>query len=359
MKLLFSLFLLTAVQTAAFAAADIADGKVTFSIKAPKAAEVRLKGQWSKEDAALTLGGDGLWSSGAIEVPAGVWEYSFQVDGLNVLDPQNTAIKPQRMPQKSILHIASNPPAAWDWQAGIPHGTVHTHVFHSKQLGVPREVVVYTPPGYEKGADKLPLFVLQHGSGDNQRGWTEHGKAHWILDHLIAAGKAKPMIMVMLDGHPHGMVPRDDKAKRGDSLEAFRKELFEDALPLVEANYRVLPGQGSRAIAGLSMGGWQSLTIGLNATDRFAYIGSFSGAADTEAVKAAMDDSTGTNAKLKLLWIACGKDDFLLERNHTLIDALKAAEVKHEWHETAGDHSWPVWRTYLTEFLPRLFQDAK
>jgi len=339
-----------------FAAADIADGKVTFSIKAPKAAEVRLKGQWSKEDTALTRGGDGLWSSGAIAVPAGVWEYSFQVDGLNVLDPQNTAIKPQRMPQKSILHIASNPPAPWDWQAEIPHGTVHTHVFHSKQLGVPREVVVYTPPGYEKGADKLPLFVLQHGSGDNQRGWTEHGKAHWILDHLIAAGKAKPMLVVMLDGHPHGMVPRDDKAKRGDSLAAFRKELFEDALPLVEANYRVLPGQGNRAIAGLSMGGWQSLTIGLNATDRFAYIGSFSGAADTEAVKAAMDDSTGTNAKLKLLWIACGKDDFLLDRNNTLIAALKTANVKHEWHLTEGDHSWPVWRGYLSEFLPRLFQ---
>jgi enterochelin esterase-like enzyme len=355
-SLLLPLFVVFGAQTAVFAAADIADGKVTFSIKAPKAAEVRLKGQWSKQDALLTRGGDGLWSSEAIEVPAGVWEYSFQVDGLNVLDPQNTAIKPQRMPQKSILHLAATPPAAWDWQAGIPHGTVHTHVFDSKQLGVPREVVVYTPPGYEKGAEKLPLLVLQHGSGDNQRGWTEHGKAHWILDHLIAVGKAKPMLVMMLDGHPHGMVPRDDKAKRGDSLAAFQKELFKDALPLVEANYRVLPGQGNRAIAGLSMGGWQSLTIGLNATDRFAYIGSFSGAADTEVVKAAMDDSVGTNAKLKLLWIACGKDDFLLERNNTLITALKAANVNHEWHLTEGDHSWPVWRGYLSEFLPRLFQ---
>ena len=347
--------LVLGIQSQLFAAAEIADGKVTFSIKAPKAAEVRLKGQWSRQDSALSRGEDGTWSSGAIEVPGGVWEYSFQVDGLNVLDPQNPATKPQRQPQKSILHIPSSPLAPWDWR-DIPHGTLHTHMFHSKQLGVPREVVVYTPPGYETGTEKLPVFVLQHGSGDNQRGWTEHGKAHWILDHLIAAGKARPMIVLMLDGHPHGMVPRDDKAKRAASLDAFRKELFEDALPLVEARYRVLPGQENRAIAGLSMGGWQALTIGMNALDRFAWIGSFSGAADPEALKAALDDGPGTNAKLKLLWIACGKNDFLLERNHSLIAALKTASVNHEWHETEGDHSWPVWRRYLVSFLPRLFQ---
>jgi enterochelin esterase family protein len=128
------------------------------------------------------------------------------------------------------------------------------------------------------------------------------------------------------------------------------------AIPLIEANYRVLPGQENRALAGLSMGGWQSLTIGLNAVDRFAWIGSFSGAADTEAVKGALAGSENTNAKLKLLWIACGREDFLLDRNNTLIDALKAAKVKHEWHLTEGDHSWPVWRQYLTEFAPRLFQ---
>lgn len=353
--LLIPALLVLGIQSSLFAAAEIADGKVTFSIKAPKAAEVRLKGQWSKQDTALARGEDGTWSSGAIEVPGGVWEYSFQVDGLNVLDPQNPATKPQRQPQKSILHIASSPLAPWDWR-DIPHGTLHTHVFHSKQLGVPREAVVYTPPGYETGTEKLPVLVLQHGSGDNQRGWTEHGKAHWILDHLIAAGKAKPMIVLMLDGHPHGMVPREDKAKRAASLDAFQKELFEDALPLVEARYRVLPAQENRAIAGLSMGGWQSLTIGLNALDRFAWIGSFSGAADPEALKAALDDGAGTSAKLRLLWIACGKNDFLLERNHSLIAALKAAGVKHEWHETEGDHSWPVWRRYLVSFLPRLFQ---
>jgi enterochelin esterase family protein len=264
------LFLLCLFTSSVCAAADINGGRVTFSIKAPKAAEVKLKGQWDKQEARLTRGEDGIWTSAAISVPTGVWEYSFQVDGLNVLDPQNPAIKPQRLPQKSILHLPATPPAAWDWRGDIPHGTVHTHTFHSKALGVPREAVVYTPPGYESSKDPLPLFVLQHGSGDNQRGWIEHGKAHWILDALIAAGKAKPMIVLMLDGHPHGMVPRDDRAKRDASLEAFRKELFEDAIPLIDANYHVLPGQENRALAGLSMGGWQSLTIGLNAVDRFA-----------------------------------------------------------------------------------------
>jgi enterochelin esterase family protein len=165
------------------------------------------------------------------------------------------------------------------------------------------------------------------------------------------------MVVLMLDGHPHGMVKREEKEKRAAALEAFRTELLDEALPLVEANYRVLPGQQNRAFAGLSMGGWQALTIGLNATDRFAWIASFSGAANLDAVKSALDDSAQTNTRLRLLWIACGKNDFLLPDNHRFIDGLKTAGVKHEWHLTEGDHSWPVWRRYLADFAPRLFQD--
>lgn len=337
-------------------AADVDGTKATFTLKAPKAESVKLRGQWSREEVPFTRDTNDVWSLTVDSVPAGIWEYSFAVDGLNVLDLRNNAIKPQREPQKNILHIPSSPPAPWDWQ-DIPHGTVHTHSYQSKALGRARELLVYTPPGYEADASKtFPLLVLQHGSGDNQRAWVEHGKAAWILDRLIADKKAVPMIVLMIDGHPNGMVPREAKDLRAGALDAFRRELFDDALPLTEQHYRVAPGRENRGIVGLSMGGWQSLTVGLNALDRFAWIGSFSGAVEPDAIQKALDDKTGTNERLKLLWIACGREDFLLERNNRLIDALKEHGINHEWHLTDGSHAWPVWREYLCAFAPRLFQ---
>ena len=346
---------LTLSGTAGLRAVELDGSRATFTLKAPGAKEVKLRGQWPKGEVPLERQSNGTWAVTIDAVPAGIWEYAFSVDGLNVLDPQNPAIKPQREPQRNILHIPSKPPAAWDWQ-DIPHGTVHTHDYPSKALGRPRPLLVYTPPGYETATNAYPLLVLQHGSGDNQRAWVEHGKAHWILDALIASGTATPMIVVMIDGHPNGMVPREAKDLRAASLEAFRRELFDDALPLVERTYRVAPGRENRAIAGLSMGGWQSLTVGLNALDRFAWVGSFSGAADTDALKPALEAAKDTNEKLKLLWIACGREDFLLERNKDLVGRLEKAGVRHEWHLTDGAHAWPVWRGYLVDFAPRLFR---
>ena len=332
------------------------DRSVTFRLRAPQAKEVAVRGQWAKQPLPLARGDDdGVWSVTSDPIAAGVWEYSFGVDGLNLLDPANPALKPQREPGKSILHIVGTPPNPWDFQ-DVPHGAVHQHSFLSKSLGRVREVWVYTPPGYESdAAAKYPLLVLQHGSGDNHKTWVEHGKAHWILDSLIAAGKAKPMIVLMLDGHPQGQVPREDADKRATSLAAFQRELFEDALPLVEARYRVTGAREQRAIAGLSMGGWQALTVGLNNLDRFAWIGSFSGAAEEATLAAPLADATGTNSRLKLLWIACGKADFLRERNEALIAALQKSGIQHDWQLTEGDHSWPVWRRYLVEFAPKLF----
>ena len=327
---------------------------VTLKLRAPQAKEVALRAQWTKDPVAMTRSDDGVWSVTLDAVPSGVWEYSFGVDGLNLMDPQNPAFKPQREPQKSILHIASAPPAPWDWQ-DVPHGTVHQHGYASKALGRPRELRVYTPPGYERDAGKsFPLLVLQHGSGDNQRTWVEHGKAHWILDSLIAAGKARPMVVVMLDGHPLGMAQRGDETKRAAAMDAFRRELFEDALPLVESLYRVEKDPAHRAIAGLSMGGGQSLSIGLGNPDRFVWVGAFSAAPPDAAVADA-----AANAKLRLLWIAVGKDDFLRKRNEEFVAALKEKGVRHEWQLTEGGHAWPVWRGYLAEFAPLIFTEAK
>jgi enterochelin esterase family protein len=308
----------------------------------------------------MTRGDGGTWSITLEGVPSGVWEYSFGVDGLNVMDPQNPAMKPQREPQKSILHIASAPAAPWDWQ-DVPHGTVHQHTYASKALGRARELIVYTPPGYERETEKkFPLFVLQHGSGDNQRAWIDHGKAHWILDYLIAAGKARPMVVVMLDGHPLGTAGRGDEAKRAAAMDAFRRELFDDALPLVDSLYHVETDAAHRAIAGLSMGGWQSLTVGLGNLDRFAWVGSFSGVPpEPDVAQSFLGDPTAANSKLRLLWIAVGKDDFLRKRNEEFIATLTEKSIHHEWQLSDGGHAWPVWRGYLTEFAPLLFQDAK
>jgi enterochelin esterase-like enzyme len=342
------------VRISAASGAEVSGNHVTFSLKAPHAKEVKLQGQWAKGDIAMERGSDGTWSVSLDSVPVGIWEYSFTMDGLNVLDPRNPAIKPQQEPQKSILHIPSTPVAPWDWQ-DIPHGTVHTHDYQSKALGRQRELLVYTPPGYEADSTtRFPLLVLQHGYSGTQREWVEHGKAHWILDSLIASGKAKPMIVLMIDGHPNGMAPQGSKDI--SAIDAFRHELFDDAIPLVEKNYRLAEGRENRAIVGLSMGGMQSLTVGMGSLDRFAWIGAFSGAAALDALKPAIDSAKETNEKLKLLWIACGRDDFLLERNKTLVAALEKNGIHHTWCLTDGAHTWPVWRGYLTDFAPLLFQ---
>ncbi|MBI5800829.1 MAG: esterase family protein, partial [Verrucomicrobia bacterium] len=199
--------------------------------------------------------------------------------------------------------------------------------------------------------------VLQHGSGDSEQTWTALGKAHWILDNLIAAGKARPMVVLMLNGHPLRTASFQDPTTRGEAMNAFRRELFEDALPLVEARYRVEKDASRRGIVGLSMGGGQSLTVGLGNLDRFAWVGAFSAAPPDEAVvKATLGDAAAANAKLRLLWIGVGKDDFLRARNEEMIAKLKESGVTHEWHLTDGGHSWPVWRGYLADFLPLLFE---
>jgi enterochelin esterase family protein len=332
------------------------DHGVVFRLQAKMATKVLLRGQWDRQQVDMAKDADGVWSVAVPQLKAGVWEYSFIVDGLSMIDPANPTMKPQRNPNTSILHVTGTPPNVWDFQ-DVPHGAVHQHTYLSKALGRQREAWVYTPPGYEADADKkYPLLVLQHGSGDRHETWVVHGKAHWILDNLIAAGKAKPMIVLMIDGHPQGQIPRERADKRSSSLAAFKKELLEDALPLAESRYRLSTEREQRAIAGLSMGGWQSLSTGMTHLDRFAWIGSFSGAVDENEIKAALDDASGTNEKLKLLWIACGEKDFLLDRNQQLITILKARGIHHDWHLTPGDHSWPIWRDYLADFAPKLFR---
>lgn len=331
------------------------DGRVTFRCRAPQAQEVKVSGQFGAE-LKLEKGEGGWWTvTTAAPVPAGVHEYSFKVDGMNIIDHLNPAVKPQRNPGSSILHIPSVPPAPWDLQ-DIPHGSVNEHSYHSKVLGKWRRLMVYTPPGYRADGPALPVLYLSHGFSDNDQAWSVHGKAHWILDSLIASKKAKPMLVVMPDAHalPPGAGWKDEYAD--ENTKAFCGELTGDVIPLIESAYHVNPDPSARAFAGLSMGGRHALTVALTLNDRFSQVGAFSSAVPGEKVAtAAFADTAGVNSRLKLLWIACGKDDFLFNANNAFDALLTSKGLKHEYAVTEGNHSWPVWRNYLVTFVPRLF----
>jgi enterochelin esterase-like enzyme len=331
------------------------DGKVTFRLMAPKADAVAVQGQWPNGRTLLEKGSDGVWSATVDSVPAGVWEYSLNVDGLTMIDPGNPAVKPQRTPNTSILQIPGNPSLIFDFR-DVPHGVVRSHDYISKSVGRVRPLSVYTPPGYDqKTRTKYPVLFLQHGSGDNQSTWTVHGKAHWILDNLIAEKKCVPMIVVMMDGH--AFVGDAGTGGLGNNTALMERDLIEDVMPYVEANYRVKSGPANRAIVGLSMGGGHSLTIGLHHTDLFGYVGAFSAATpQPKEVATALDDAKLTNKRLKLLWIGIGKNDFLLQMNTAFEATLTDKGIRHEYHLTEGTHSWPIWRGYLADFAPRLFQ---
>lgn len=329
------------------------DGSVVFRYRAPKATAVKAVGQFGKE-AVMTRDEDGVWSATVPAAVPGVHEYHFVVDGVSVIDPQNPAIKPQRWPGSSILHVPSNPPAPWDLQ-DIPHGVLHEHVYHSKALGAWRRVIVYTPPG-AASLGRLPVLYLSHGYSDNEASWSVHGKAHWILDALIASRKAVPMIVVMMDGHalpPNGSF--GDYAPSNSA--ALGRELQQDIVPLVEKNYPVQARRTSRAFAGLSMGGHHALTFALNQHDTFGWIGAFSAAPPpTNSVAGGLQHAAAVNADLRLFWIACGEKDFLFQQNQAFTALLKEKGIRHEYAVTEGDHSWPVWRRYLVDFAPRLFR---
>jgi enterochelin esterase family protein len=338
-----------------------ADRRVTFRLRATNATSVAVSGQFQRGPVPLERGSNGVWAATVGPVTPSVYEYSFNVDGVTMIDPGNRAIKPMRNPRTSILEVPGEPPLIHDFQ-NVPHGAVHMHWYPSKSLGVRRALQVYTPPDYEGSRARYPTLYLFHGSGDNEATWVAHGHAHWILDNLIAQRRAQPMLVVMLDGHAAPpRAPGAPPAERNRNTELFQRDLLEDAMPLVEATYRVKKEAENRAIIGLSMGGGQSLSIGLNRTDLFAWVGGMSSSVPdaTNSLKAPLADIALTNKRLRLLWIACGKDDFLLQRNQDFDRLLTERGIVHEYHETTGDHSWPIWRGYLADFAPRLFQSRK
>jgi len=339
-----------------------ADHSVTFRFRDPNAKEVFLAREGAQR-VPMQKDEQGVWSVTTDPLPPDLYGYSFIADGVALIDPVNSAMKPNLLNTTSLVHVPG--PASLPWEINdVPRGEVHHHFYRSKVIGDDRDFYVYTPPGYDPGAKALyPVLYLLHGYSDSANGWSAVGRAHVILDNLIAQGKAKPMLIVMPLGYgapeivSRGGPTLRDASARDRNYSRFRDALFTEVIPQVEKSYRVSKDRNARAIAGLSMGGAESLYTGLNAIDRFAWIGAFSSGGlseDFDATFPALDSKA--NAKLRLLWIACGTDDRLIDFNRKLREWLKSKDVRHIDIETPGAHTWLVWRRNLSEFAPLLFQ---
>jgi enterochelin esterase-like enzyme len=330
-----------------------ADRTVTFRLRAPKATEVLLDREFSKRTP-MVKGDDGVWTLTTEPLAPEIYGYRFVVDGTLFLDPVNRMMKTNLLGSTSAVHVPGD--NSWD-ERDVPHGALTEHFYESKIAGDRRSYFVYTPPGYDaRASKKYPVLYLLHGFSDGSDGWSVVGRAHVILDNLIAEKKALPMLVVMPLGYGEPAIlrgPRTPDMGR-TNVTKHKETLLQEVIPQVEKMYRVAASPAERAIAGLSMGGGESLYSGLTAPHAFAYVASFSGAVPEQAMLDGLDESV--NKKVKLLWIACGKDDFLFKRNLAFIDVLKEKKVKHVWNETEGAHTWPVWRRNLTVLTPMLFR---
>ena len=333
------------------------DGGVTFRLASKTAESVSLRINGATHP--MEQKEEGIFQT-TLELPSGIHDYTFVVDGTQVLDLFNRNVKKWRQ-LASMVEVPADPPALTEEQY-VPHGVVHRHLYDSTTTGAQRPLMIYTPPGYASSPNAAyPVVYLLHGNGDDETAWTEVGRAHFIIDNMIAAGTIRPMIVAMPYGHP---VPSPNGERSRDYWEknqgAMADDLVNSVLPFVEKHYRARPDSTARAIVGLSMGGGQSLDIGLKHTDKFAWIGAFSAAAPrgdlADQYPAAKGPEPSVNRNLKLLWVACGKDDFLLKINTDFIAELDKNNIQHKWVESDGGHSWNVWRVYLPQFLDLVFE---
>jgi enterochelin esterase-like enzyme len=347
----------------------LADHRATFRLRLPNAKEVSVQIDGASKPLAMQKDAEGIWSATTEPLAPDYYGYTFFVDGVAMFDPSNSATKPNFLYRASELHIPPVPGNSGDsaspaWEiADVPHGEIHHHFYRSKVVGDDRGYFVYTPPGYDpRGKQTYPVLYLLHGYSDDASAWTAVGRANVILDNLIARGKAKPMLIVMPLGYgaPEVLAPDSgvfrDPGITQRNFDRFREALLTEVIPRVEAEYLVTKDRESRAIAGLSMGGAESLSTGLNNLNEFAWIGAFSSGGirkDFEKEFPGLDASA--NAQL-LLWIACGTDDNLIELSRAFRSWLSSKDIHHADIETPGAHTWLVWRRNLTEFAPLLFR---
>ena len=367
-----------------------ADHRVTFRVLAPTAQTVELRspgdipgvGGRGVAPPQLTKNADGVWERTFGPLPAGAYRYVFTVNGLTVVDARNPMTS---QTNTTVYSLAVVPGSDVFDTKNVPHGAVASVLYNSTALGGIRRMHVYTPPGYEMSRERYPVLYLLHGAGDVDESWSSVGRAGIILDNLIAANTAKPMVVVMPAGHVNGAgaalgaaVPAaaaQGMPGIGSGPDPFASDFTTDLLPYIEKNYRVLTDRQSRAIAGLSMGGNQTLNIAIPHLEKFAYVGVFSsgiisgrGAAPAENTPfgevwekqnlAALDNAANKKG-LNLLWFSTGKDDGLITTTRNTVELLKKHGFKPVFIESQGAHTWLNWRDYLAAFAPQLFQPRR
>jgi len=340
------------------------DNSVTFRFRAPNAQAVSVRIEGTTDPLPMQKDDQGVWTVNTAPLPPDYYGYAFDVDGQRTIDPYNPLLKPNLLSTENMVHVPGPPSLPWELN-DVPHGEIHHHFYRSVVANDDRDFYVYTPPGYDATAKKTyPVLYLLHGYSDDASGWTAVGRANIILDNLIAQGKAKPMIVVMPLGYGTmeivhagwgGLANRPEV--RQENMTKFREALLSEVLPKVEAEYRIDKDRKARAIAGLSMGGSESLTTGLNNVGKFAWIGAFSAGGLPQPFDSDFQGlDSNVNQQLKVLWIACGTEDRLITANRNLRDWLKQKGINHTDIETPGMHTWMVWRRNLAEFAPLLFR---
>lgn len=359
------------------------DGKVTFRLRAPNAKEVLVTGI-ARQPLAMEKDDQGVWTLTTGVLDSDIYDYHFQIDGVTVTDPGNPRTKPTYAGTgQSLLPVPGQ--NTWTPAPDLPRGAITRQFYHSAVAEDDRDYWVYTPAGYDpKRKEPYPVLYLLHGMNDEAYCWIGSG-ANVILDNLIAQGKAKPMVVVMPLGYGKGGTAGP---MREDMLATYTRTVLEEVMPQVEKAYNVTRDRNQRAIAGLSMGGAESTFVGLNHIDKFAWIGSFSGAYvmwpgtrgpmppaapgagrggrgplqlnEAGIAKVFPELDAKANARIKVLWIGCGTEDSLIGANRQFKAFLDSKGVKATYAEFPGyAHVWPLWRRNLTDFAPLLFQEKK
>ncbi len=348
-----------------------ADGRVTFRVYAPQASAVKVAGDInqglnhestttastaSSSGINMAKGADGVWSgTSALPMKPGAWRYHFVVDGMSVVDSRNVNTSPYQRQMESLLIV----PGDFSETRDVPHGAVsRVHYVATTLQHAAREMYVYTPPGYAKGTQSYPVLYLIHGGGETAASWSTVGRANDILDNLIAEGSAMPMIIVM----PSGWTPLGGQVMTADATkDPFNNEMMRDIIPYMETHYRVKADPDDRALAGLSMGGIQTLNVGLHNLGSFRYLVVMSSGWVTEQDRQFFFTSEALriptyNSQLKLFWWGWGITDIARPNALLVTDRLKGLGVHVETMETPDGHEWKNWRLYLHETAPKLFR---
>jgi enterochelin esterase family protein len=345
------------------------DLRVAFRLKAPEAKKVQLRGGAGlvKESIDLARGDEGIWTVTTPPAVPGFHYYWFVVDGLNVNDAASYSYFGYGR-ETSGIEVPEQGVDFYAAKEGVPQGEVRARWYHSRITGQWRRAHVYTPPGYDQNLrTRYPVLYLQHGAGENERGWIDQGRAHFILDNLIAAGTARPMIVVVDTGYafrPGQGVAKNPPSRTSGPTSAFEEVMIDELIPMIDSTYRTSTNREQRAMAGLSMGSMQTLQVTLKHLDKFAWIGAMSGPPRQGFdVKTSYDgilgDAEAFNSKVKLFWLGAGTAEEQIYTNTAAMHgALDQAGIKNRFYASSGtDHEWQTWRRSLHDFVPRLFRD--